>query len=115
MALAARRRVQALLVAAAVSAMSVRGLCFMPAMAPASPPAHDCCKTGWTAAPPACCMDGQGDQDRAIRTAKQAMPVLSAVAATFACVAADTPLALHYGSSAVDSYHSPPQSRVLRI
>lgn len=59
------RMALALLVALTLSASGVtRGLCFMPGTGEAGPrDAHACCKKGWTAAAPDCCMAGAADEE----------------------------------------------------
>lgn len=62
----ARRRMSlAVLVVLALSGSGLtRGLCFMPGTGEAGPrDAHACCKKGWTAAAPDCCMAGAADEE----------------------------------------------------
>ena len=68
-----------LLVVALAASGTLRGLCFMPGTGEAGPrDAHACCKKGWTAGTPECCMAGAADEDPA-RTSGPASPYAPAV------------------------------------
>jgi hypothetical protein len=103
-----------LLVVATLSGAGTRGMCFMPEAPAGRRPAHDCCKTGWKAVAPTCCMEGRVVRVPAIRTARQGVPALLVVPATFLhdedCVRLNEP-----NATVPNSFHSPPTNRVLRI
>ncbi|HEY8152268.1 MAG TPA: hypothetical protein VIK51_25410 [Vicinamibacteria bacterium] len=114
MMLARRRLWRVLVVAAALGGSGTRGLCFMPGTAAGPFAAHDCCKSGWTTAPPPCCMEGRTDRATAIRIDRQAVPAVSAVPAAF--LRGEVSLRLNEPPSfAPSSFHSPPITLVLRV
>jgi hypothetical protein len=103
-----------LIVVAALAGSGARGLCFMPGPATGPLATHDCGKTGWTAAPPTCCMEARVDQVPAIRMAKQAVPALSVIPAAF-LHDEDSARLNEQHSTAPSSFHSPPTQFVLRV
>jgi hypothetical protein len=55
-----------LLVLVLTTSGTLRGLCFMPGTGEVGPrDAHACCKKGWTAGAPECCMAGAADEEPA--------------------------------------------------
>jgi hypothetical protein len=114
MTLARRPLWRVLVVAAALTGSGTRGLCFMPGMPSGPRAAHDCCKSGWTTAPPPCCTEGRVERATAIRIDRQVVPAVSVIPAQ----------RLHGGASlrlneppsfAPSSFHSPPITLVLRV
>ena len=114
MTLARRQLWGVLVVAAALGGSGTRGLCFMPGT-PSGPLAmHDCCKSGWTTAPPPCCMEGRVERATAIRIDRQAVPAASVTPAAF--LRGEVSLRLNEPPSfAPRSFHSPPITLVLRV
>jgi hypothetical protein len=103
-----------LVVAAAFAGSGTRGLCFMPGTHCGPLAAHECCKTGWTTAPPPCCMEGRAERATAIRIDRQAAPAVSVTPAAF--LHGEVRLRLNEpSSSAARSAHSPPIDLVLRV
>jgi len=93
---------------------ATRELCFMPGTGEPGPrDAHACCKKGWTASTPECCMAGAADED----------PARTVVAVTLAAPPAVLGAVAHpprAGRSsaaldAIDRSHSPPGRAPLRI
>ena len=76
--------------------------------------AHDCCKTGWTSAPPPCCMEGRTERATAIRIEGQAAPAVGVTLAAF-LHAEVSPCSNEPPSSSPISFHSPPIPLVLRV
>jgi hypothetical protein len=103
-----------LLVAALAASGAMRGLCFMPGTGEAGPrDAHACCKKGWTAGTPECCMASAADEEPA-RTAVPVMlgaPAASWIGIVVAPSGPRTAAALAPG----DRSHSPPGPAPLRI
>jgi hypothetical protein len=112
----ARRVVRVLLVVIALAGSGARGLCFMPELTPGAgaTPAHDCCRSGWTAASPTCCMEGRIDPVPAIRTAKRAVPALGVTPAAF-LQDEDTAFLNDQDAKVASSFPSPPPRFVLRV
>jgi len=111
----ASRRTGLLLVALLLTSGVTRGLCFMPGAGEAGTRgAHDCCKTGWTALPPECCMAGAADETPArVVGLATVLPVLFPTGTTL-----HPPLDVSRAPEAitpVDRTHSPPGRSVLRI
>jgi len=103
-----------LVAAAALAGSGTRGLCFMPGASAGPFAAHDCCKNGWSAAPPPCCMEGRAERATAIRIDPQAVPAVSVVPAAF--LHCEASLRLNEPpSSAPRSFHSPPLTLALRV
>ena len=103
-----------LLVAVLASSGALRGLCFMPGTGEAGPrDAHACCKKGWTARPPECCMSSMADEDagRVVLAATLAPPRLIAVSSAFPPPAVH----VHPASAFGDRSHSPPGPHPLRV
>ena len=109
------RRATAFLFALTFLAVSTKGLCLMPAAGSGKAGAHDCCKKGWQAARPGCCMDGQADG--------AAATVAARVVASAPAVATASPLGVTGPSARLvvqivvnsDSVHSPPLRTILRV
>lgn len=114
MTLARRQLWGVLVVAAALGGSGTRGLCFMPGT-PSGPLAmHDCCKSGWTTAPPPCCMEGRVERATAIRIDQQVVPAVSVIPAELLYGGASLRLNAQSSSTAT-SFHSPPIDLVLRV
>jgi hypothetical protein len=115
MTLARRQRLwRVLVVAAALAGSGTRGLCFMPGTSAGPFGAHDCCKGGWTTAPPPCCMEGRTDRATAIRIDRQAVPAVSVTPAAF--LHGEVSRRLNEPPTfAPSSFHSPPITLVLRV
>jgi len=93
---------------------ATRGMCFMPGTGEAGPrDAHACCKQGWTARPPDCCMAGAADEDPARIVLSVALagpaPAVFAVASLPKATGADAVFL------PIDRSHSPPGRVPLRI
>lgn len=94
---------------------STKGICMMPAADSGKAGAHDCCRKGWQAALPSCCMD--------VGTDGAAAKVTARVVASAPAVAAVPPVGVTPPSaSPVDhtiarthSLHSPPPRTILRV
>jgi hypothetical protein len=81
---------------------------------PAGPHAeHDCCASGWTTAPPACCMDGRADEVPAIRMAKQVSTV--SIIPTALLHDQDSLRLQAQQATGRSPFHSPPIPVVLRV
>ena len=103
-----------LLAVAALSAIGTHGLCFMPQMAPAPLAPHDGGRASWKDAPPACGMDADDDAVSGILAGQQFEPA-PIVVVTSISPAVDRARPAADGYVAVQSCHSPPIVRVLRI
>lgn len=110
----ASRPLRLLLAVALLASGAARGWCFMPGMQGAGPRGtHDCCKKGWVAAQPACCLESQAREAQATagsRTALTASP-----AATGLSLPAKRCVLLQHVQPYPEEYHSPPGRPVLRI
>ena len=109
------RRTSLLLVLLLLTSGTVRGMCFMPGTGEDGPRGgHDCCKKGWTALPPECCMASGADETSArVVGLATVLPVLFPTGTTI-----DPRLDVSRASEAitpVDRTHSPPGRSVLRI
>jgi hypothetical protein len=92
---------------------SLRGVCFMPGSGePVPRDAHACCKTGWTAGAPECCMAGAAGAEPA-RTAVPA--ALVAPASIRLDIAEGSPRVVATALRPGDRSHSPPGPTPLRI
>jgi hypothetical protein len=103
-----------LLVAVLTASGTLRGLCFMPGTGEAGPrDAHACCKKGWTARPPECCMSSLADEEagRVVAAPTLGPPRVAAVSTAFLPPAVPT----HAVSAAADRSHSPPGPHPLRV
>jgi hypothetical protein len=103
-----------LVLVVAIVAPGMRGLCFMPGTASGSNAGHDCCARGWTAAPPACCLEGRVDEVPAIRMAKQLVPAVSVIPTALLEDQDSRRLSTREAASR-SSFHSPPIASVLRV
>ena len=106
----------ALAVAVVLSLSGVtRGLCFMPGTGEPGPrDAHACCKKGWTAGAPECCMASAAGEEPARAVSGPVIAASPAAATAFVAPALRVtrdPVA--FGAS--DRSHSPPGLRPLRI
>jgi hypothetical protein len=112
--LPASRALGLLLALALLGTGAARGWCFMPGMRGAGPRGeHDCCKKGWAAAQPGCCLDGQAREAPATASSR---PDVKATSAAVAPAVSVTPgVRLHLSQPHPDGYHSPPGRSVLRI
>jgi hypothetical protein len=109
-----QRRWLVIVVVAAIVAPGMRGLCFMPGTASGPNAEHDCCARGWTAAPPACCLEGRVDEVPAIRMAKQLVPAVSVIP-TALFEDQDRRRLSTQEAASCSSFHSPPIALVLRV
>jgi hypothetical protein len=109
-----RHTLGVLLVVVFAASGAMRGLCFMPGTGDAGPrDAHACCKKGWTARPPECCMNSMADED----PGRTVVAITLALPASAAAPAAPWPQAvpgrLRFDARARS--HSPPGRAPLRI
>ena len=89
-------------------------MCFMPGTGEAGPrDAHACCRTGWTAAAPECCMTGAADEE----PARTAVPIVLAAPAAIRLGIVPPPAMPPLAESLApgDRSHSPPGRPPLRI
>ena len=98
----------------AIVAPGARGLCFMPGTPPGPHAGHDCCASGWTAAPAACCLEAGVEAVPAIRIAKQVVPTVSVIQA-FLPLDQDSLRLSTEEPERRSSFHSPPMPVVLRV
>ena len=109
------RFLSVLLMVVALTPAAKRGLCFMPVSETNPRVGHDCCRNGWSAAPPPCCMEGKVGEIPAIRAMKQeVVAALSGGAVAFVADGDGTWLDEAHTSSATHT-HSPPRKAILRI
>lgn len=110
-----RRQGLAVLVALVLMASGVsRGLCFMPGTGEPGPrDAHACCKKGWTAGAPGCCMAGAADEDPARTVVSVALAAPPAVLDAVVHPPPATPSSVALDAS--NRSHSPPGRPPLRI
>jgi hypothetical protein len=109
-----RHTVGVLLVVVLAASGTMRGLCFMPGTGEAGPrDAHACCKKGWTARPPECCMNSMADED----PGRTVVAITLAPPATAAAPGAPWahPVPGRLGLDARARSHSPPGLAPLRI
>ena len=107
-------RAAAVLVAVLLASSSGRGLCFMPEPArPAAPDAHGCCRPGFTAGAPECCMASASDEGPARAVALPGLAAPSSAAIAFAPAPA-LPRRQRVRAAGPSS-HSPPPSAPLRV
>ena len=93
---------------------ATRGLCFMPGSGVAGPrDAHACCKKGWQAGAPGCCMAGAADEDPARTVAAVALAAPPAVLPAVAHAPRATRTLVAIAQS--NRSHSPPGRAPLRI
>ena len=103
------------LVLTALIPAGVSRLCAMAAGAPEADAAHDCCKSGWTAAPPECCLEAEPGEVPAARVAKaQALPPLGVSDIEFLPRQGHIRLSEGRAESRT-RVHSPPAKLVLRV
>ena len=109
------RFLSVLLMVVALTPAAKRGLCFMPVSETSPRVGHDCCRNGWSAAPPPCCMEGKVGEIPAIRAMKQ--EVVAAVSGATTAFVADGGRAWmdEPHTSPRAHTHSPPRKLVLRI
>jgi hypothetical protein len=114
MARAAARLALMVAVVLSLSGMT-RGLCFMPGTGEAGPrDAHACCKKGWTAGAPECCMASAAGEEPARSVSGPVIAGSFGPGTVFpapATRALRSPVA--FGAS--DRSHSPPGLKPLRI
>ena len=114
MARAAARLALTIAVVLSLSGMT-RGLCFMSGTGEAGPQdAHACCKKGWTAGAPECCMASAAEEEPA-RFLKIAILATPAAVSRVVVAPALPALAAPAAFRSNDRSHSPPGLQPLRI
>ena len=109
------RRVTFFLFALTFLTVSTKGICGMPAVGNEKADPHACCKKGWQATVPSCCMDVGTDGTASNVTARVVAPTPE--------VATDLPVGGRPASALstsdfvarTDSVHSPPLRSILRV
>ncbi|HUG52571.1 MAG TPA: hypothetical protein VMR21_03185 [Vicinamibacteria bacterium] len=108
------RRTGLLVLLVFASAWATRGMCAMAGTAGAGPRgAHDCCKQGWQAAPPGCCMTGPAEEAPALVGGP--VSIIPTLAASLGVVIPIVESASGGAVAPADRTHSPPLPSVLRI
>jgi hypothetical protein len=94
---------------------STKGICMMPAADSGKAGTHDCCKKGWQAALPSCCVEVGTDEATAKVTARVVAP--APAVATVPPVGVKPPSAPPVGQTVArtHSVHSPPPRTILRV
>jgi hypothetical protein len=114
MTLGVRRTLGLLLAVTLLASGAAKGWCFMPGMASADQPgAHDCCKKGWTAATPECCLIKQAPDAPGRLGARTA--VIESPQPAFFLTPLPSSTSARVDEPSRDHDHSPPGPFVLRV